>query len=71
MVILDGEGTISSTRKTAFGNPTRAIRVLRAPEREDTQAYSNDEVSQVLLHLPRPASVIVAIAGWAGCAAPN
>ena len=64
--ILDGEVTISGTRKTVFGNPMRAVRVPRAPEGEDTYAYTNDEVNQMLLYLPRPASVIVAVAAWAG-----
>jgi len=64
--ILDGEVTISGTRKTVFGNPMRAVRIPRAPEGEDTYAYSNEEVNQMLAHLSRPASIIVAVAAYAG-----
>src|SRR5215472_5077612 len=64
--ILDGEVTISGTKKTVFGNPMRAVRVPRAPEGEDTYAYSNSEVNQMLRQLPCPASVIVAVAAYAG-----
>jgi integrase len=64
--ILDGEVTISGTRKTVFGNPMRSVRVPEAPEGEDPYAYSNDEVNQMLAYLPRPASVMVAVAAYAG-----
>ena len=64
--ILDGELTISGTRKTVYGNPMRSVRIPNAPEGEDTYAYSLPEIVQILTHLPEPARTICAIAGLAG-----
>jgi len=64
--ILDGEVTISGTRKTVTGNPMRGVRIPNAPEGEETYAYSLEEITQIMMRLPQPAYTIVACAAFTG-----
>jgi integrase len=47
-------------------NPIREVGIPRAPEGEDTYAYSLDEITRMLLYLPQPAHTICAVAAFTG-----
>ena len=48
------------------GNPARLIRIPRAPEQNETYAYSLREVEMLLAVLPEPAATVCAVAAFAG-----
>jgi integrase len=51
---------------TARGNPARLIKIPRAPDGEETQAYGLREVETMLAVLPEPAATVCAVAAFAG-----
>src|SRR5438128_302195 len=47
-------------------NPMREVGTPRAPEAQETYAYSLEEVTRILLYLPQPAYSIAAVAAFTG-----